>query len=91
MKIYFFLLIFIQQILYSQSVKQNDRYGNSIVFEDGLILKTKDKYGIPIYYIDGQTIKSKKRYGAALFYIDGNTLEVKIAMEKLYIILTDKR
>ena len=59
MKIYFFLLIFIQQISYCQSVKQNDRYGKSIVFEQ--LTKNAEAYdkvmpGIPLirYILKGE-------------------------------------
>jgi hypothetical protein len=69
-------LLLIVQLSFCQSVKQTDRYGSPIVFEDGLVLKSKDRYGTPLYYIDGQTIKSKDRYGEPLFYIDGFTVKL---------------
>lgn len=66
------LLLLITQItLYAQRVKQNDRYGNSIVYIDGLTLNSKDKYGTPLFYNDGQIIKVKYKYGVSVFYFDG--------------------
>jgi hypothetical protein len=52
------------RLIYGQSVKQNNRYGASVVFEDGLVLKSKDRYGPSLYFIDGQTIRSKNRYSS---------------------------
>jgi hypothetical protein len=49
---------------YGQSVKHSNRYGASVVFENGLVLKSKDRYGPSLYFIDGQTIRSKNRYSS---------------------------
>ncbi len=49
---------------YGQSVKHNNRYGASVVFEDGLVLKSKDRYGPSLYFRDGQTIRRKDRYSS---------------------------
>ena len=54
-------LVLLSGFSYGQSVKQNNRYGTSVVFEDGLVLKSKDRYGPSLYLIDGQTIRSKDR------------------------------
>ncbi len=49
---------------YGQSVKHSNRYGASVVFEDGLVLKSKDRYGTSLYFSDGQTIRRKDRYSS---------------------------
>lgn len=36
----------------SQSVRQNDRWGQALYFLDGNVLKTKDQWGTPVYYFE---------------------------------------
>ena len=71
------LIVVVQTTAKAQSIKQKDKYGQSIAYVDGLTLKSKNKYGKALYYIDGQTIKLKDKYGKPLYFIDGNTVHIK--------------
>ena len=55
------LVLFFTTAIHAQVVKQKDKYGLALVYQDGLSLKAKDKYGQSLYYIDGQTIRVKNK------------------------------
>ncbi len=49
----FLLFIMTASEISAQTIRQKDRWGESLYYLDGNVLKIKNRWGAPVYYFEG--------------------------------------
>ena len=51
-------------------MREKDRWGDKLLYFDGLTIRLKDQWGEKLFYLDGLTLRLENQWGEKLLYFE---------------------